>query len=89
MKQTDTPSEAGGGLYEIRLTGHLDGRWATTFDGLGFTHEPDGTTVIHGRVLDQSALHGLLRKVRDIGLPLVSVIRTDAGRPEPPSTERR
>ena len=64
-----------GGSYEIRLKGRLAARWATWFDGLGLTHEGDGTTVIHGLVVDQAALHGLLNKVRDLGLPLVSVTR--------------
>ena len=60
--------------YEIRIEGHLDARWTAWFDGLALTHEPDGTTVLHGPVVDQAALHGLLQKVRDLGLPLVSVI---------------
>ena len=70
----------GAGRYEIRLEGHLDGRWAAWFEGLSLTHAADGTTVIHGPVVDQAALHGLLGKVRDLGLPLVSVVRVD---PEP------
>ena len=61
------------GRYEIRLKGHLDGRWAAWFDGLSLSLERDGTTTIHGPIADQAALHGLLRKVRDTGLPLVSV----------------
>ena len=65
------------GLYEIRLKGHLDDRWADWFEGLTFTHESDGTTILSGPVVDQAALHGLLRKVRDLGLPLVSVIQVD------------
>jgi hypothetical protein len=64
-------------LYEIRLKGHLDARWSDWFDGLSFTHESDGTTIIHGPVADQAALHGLLAKVRDLGLPLVSVIHVE------------
>ena len=64
-----------GGSYEIRLKGRLDARWAAWFGGLGLTHEGAGTTVIHGPVADQAALHGLLNKVRDLGLPLVSVTR--------------
>jgi hypothetical protein len=61
------------GHYEIRLKGHLDAYWADWFDGLSLVQESDGTTVIHGPVVDQAALHGLLRKVRDLGLPLISV----------------
>lgn len=60
-------------LYEIRLQGHLDARWASWFDGLVLTNESDGSTVISGPVADQAALHGLLRKIRDLGLPLISV----------------
>ena len=59
--------------YEIRLKGHLDRRWAAWFDGLHLSYESDGITVIYGPDLDQAALHGLLQKVRDMGLPLVSV----------------
>jgi hypothetical protein len=59
--------------YEIRLEGHLASRWSDWFDGLTLTRESDGTTLLHGSVVDQAALHGLLQKVRDTGLPLVSV----------------
>jgi hypothetical protein len=65
------------GQYEIRLKGHLDTRWADWFDGLSLVCEHDGTTVIQGPVIDQAALHGLLRKVRDLGLPLISVTRIE------------
>ena len=61
------------GRYEIRLKGHLDGRWAAWFDGLNLSREGDGTTIIDGPIADQAALHGVLQKVRDTGLPLVSV----------------
>ena len=61
------------GQYEIRLKGHLEPRWVAWFDGLSLTQESDGTTVIRGEVIDQAALHGLLSKVRDLGLPLVAV----------------
>ena len=64
-----------GGSYEIRLKGHLNARWADWFDGLTLTHESDGTTVLIGSVVDQAALHGLLAKVRDLGLPLIAVRR--------------
>ncbi|WP_202916264.1 hypothetical protein [Paenibacillus mesophilus] len=59
--------------YEIRLKGHLDARWADRFEGMTFTQVHDGSTILSGLVVDQAALHGLLRKVRDLGLPLVSV----------------
>jgi hypothetical protein len=77
------------GGYEIRLRGHLDPRWAAWFDGLRLTHERDGTTLLRGPVVDQAALHGLLRKVRDLGLPLVSVTAVEADRPDAPSPEPR
>jgi hypothetical protein len=64
-------------LYEIRIKGQLDARWSDWFDGLTFTHSGDGTTIIRGTVADQAALHGLLAKVRDVGLPLVSVIHVE------------
>ncbi len=68
------------GLYEIRLKGHLDGRWADRFEGLTITLEEDGNTLLAGPVIDQAALHGLLKKVRDLGMPLVSVNCVDPGR---------
>ena len=65
------------GRYEIRLKGHLGSRWAAWFDGMTLTTNSDGTTVIEGPVVDQVALHGLLSKLRDIGLPLVSVTQVE------------
>jgi hypothetical protein len=64
-------------LYEIRLVGHLHPRWAHRFDGMALTAETDGTTLIRGPVVDQAALHGLLRILHDLGLPLLSVTRVD------------
>ena len=75
------------GRYEIRLKGHLDARWATWFDGLTLTQESDGTTVVQGPVVDQAALHGLLQKVRDVGLPLVSVTRVEPDQPDVPTLQ--
>lgn len=72
--------------YEIRLAGHLDAHWAAWFDGLAVSRQGDGTTVISGPITDQAALHGLLQRVRDLGLPLVSVTRVDADEPDPPPT---
>jgi hypothetical protein len=63
--------------YEIRVDGELDQRWCAWFDGLQIGTEPDGHTVLTGSVADQAALHGLLEKVRDLGLPLISVRRLD------------
>lgn len=72
----NTHSERQGDWYEIRIQGRLHDRWSTWLDGLTLSHD-DGTTVLRGPVTDQAALHGLLNKVRDIGLPLLSVARTD------------
>ncbi len=65
------------GRYEIRLKGHLDTRWADQFEHMSFTHASDGTTILAGPVVDQAALYGLLRKVRDLGLPLIAVNLVD------------
>src|SRR5215218_4575518 len=69
--------------YEIRLKGHLRPRWTSWFDDLTVTTQDDGTTVLRGTVVDQAALHGLLHKVRDIGLPLLSVVRLTADESPP------
>jgi hypothetical protein len=81
-RHTLTPHPPEAGRYEIRLTGHLDTRWAAWFDGLTVSHEIDGTTVISGPIADQAALHGVLQRVRDLGLPLVSVIRMEPAQPD-------
>jgi hypothetical protein len=64
-------------LYEIRVAGHLSKNWAARFDGLSMRHEPEGETVLTGN-LDQSALHGALVKIRNLGLKLISVNRVEA-----------
>jgi hypothetical protein len=64
-------------IYEIRVQERLDDGWANRFDDFCITHEDDGTTLLVGSVRDQAALHGLLAKVRDLGLTLLSVIRTE------------
>jgi hypothetical protein len=61
------------GFYEIRIKGHLDDQWADWFGGLTLTLKEDGDTLLTGMVADQAALHGLLKKVRDLGIPLISV----------------
>jgi hypothetical protein len=76
--------------YEVRVAGHLDPRWAAWFDGLIVSAEDDGTTAIRGPVVDQAALHGLLQKVRDVGLPLVSLTRLPPDAPtEGPAPDPR
>ena len=67
--------------YELRIKGHLDRRWTASFDGMTLTANSDGTTDIAGPVVDQAALHGLLSKLRDLGLPLLSVTRADPTNP--------
>jgi hypothetical protein len=67
--------------YEIRLKGHLDDRWANWFEGMTITLKEDGDTLLTGPVIDQAALHGLLKKVRDLGMPLVSVSPVEPGPP--------
>ena len=89
MSDTSTGNHNGAGWYAIRLKGHLDSRWAAWFDGLSLTHDSDGTTVISGPVLDQAALHGLLQRVRDVGIPLVSVAQIDPDEPDVPTITPR
>lgn len=62
-------------VYEIRIKGHLSDRWADWFEGMAITTEPDGHTLLTGPIRDDAALHGLLKRVRDIGMPLISVNR--------------
>ncbi len=77
--QFDTSIASQSTLYQIRLAGHLDSRWADWFEGLTITLEKDGDTLLTGPIVDQAALHGLLRKVRDLGMPLVSVSPVEPG----------
>ncbi len=77
------------GLYEIRVGGHLEARWAACFDGMTLTRDSDGTTHIRGPVVDQAALHGLLHTVRDTGLPLVSVSQVERPRAATPPSDPR
>lgn len=71
-KQTDAPR-----VYQIRIEGHLGPEWTDWFDGLTLTPEDNGEMLLTGPVVDQAALHGLLRKIRDLGMPLISVQRMD------------
>ena len=66
-------------IYQIRIKGHLDREWTDWFEGLTITLVEDGDTLLTGPVIDQAALHGLLKKVRDLGMPLVSVSPLEPG----------
>jgi hypothetical protein len=74
---TSTPSSSPR-LYEIRISGHLEARWLAWFDGMTLTADEDGTTVVHGVLADQAALHGVLQRLRDTGLSLISITQLDA-----------
>jgi hypothetical protein len=78
MSTPPTSSPDGTGWYEIRLRGRLDPRWSARFDAMTLT-SGDGFSLLRGPVVDQAALHGLLHQLRDIGLPLVSVIQVQTG----------
>jgi hypothetical protein len=67
-------------VYQIRITGHLGRQWTDWFGGLAITLEEDGETLLTGPVVDQAALHGLLKKVRNLGLPLLAVNRIEPGK---------
>ena len=81
MSDTPAGQPSDRGRYEIRLKGHLSARWAARFEGMTLTTRADGTTLIEGPVADQAALHGLLRALRDLGLPLLSVTRVEPDQP--------
>ena len=71
-------------VYQIRITGQLDSQWTDWFEGLTITLDESGDTLLTGPVVDQSALHGLLKKVRDLGMPLVSVSPLESGQTDTP-----
>ncbi len=72
-------------VYQIRIKGHLSPQWAAWFDGMTITLEANGDTLLTGPMIDQSALYGVIRRVRDIGLPLLSVTRITPNHDEPPA----
>ena len=73
-------------IYQIRIMGHLSGQWTDWFGGLTITLEDNGDTLLTGPVVDQAALYGLLRRVRDVGMPLVSVMPVEPGPSTTPET---
>lgn len=76
-KHPSTRDQDQAGQYEIRIKGHLDDKWAAWFEGLTITRADDGATLLRGPLVDQAALHSVLRKVRDLGLPLLAVNQID------------
>ena len=75
-------------VYQIRIKGHLGRQWTDWFGGLTITLEDNGETLLTGLVVDQAALHGVLRKVRDVGMPLLSVSRVEPGQAEAPDVKQ-
>jgi len=86
--RTSTEDHCEPGLYEIRVKGHLDVRWVDWFGVLTITLEDSGDTLLTGPVVDQAALHGLLKKVRDLGMPLLSVIRVEPNQADASDVKR-
>jgi hypothetical protein len=84
----DPTGQAGAEWYEIRVGGHLASRWAAVFDGMSLAAQDDGSTVIRGVVADQAALHGLLRTLSSIGVPLLAVTATTPDEPSAPTTRQ-
>jgi hypothetical protein len=74
-------------VYQIRLAGHLGHQWADWFEGLTISLEDGGETLLSGPVVDQAALHGVLKKVRDLGLPLLSVVCVPGGQADVPDVK--
>jgi hypothetical protein len=74
-------------VYQIRVEGHLGSQWADWFGGLSITLEENGDTLLTGPVVDQAALHGLLKKVRDLGMPLLSVVPLEPGQADVPQAK--
>jgi hypothetical protein len=90
MTHKDNPSQdrAQPPIYQIRIQGHLGPQWTDWFEGLSIVLEDNGETLLTGPVLDQAALHGLLRKVRDLGLPLLAVTLINPNQEDAPDVQR-
>ncbi len=89
MEQQQPPSANRGepAVYQIRVKGHLSADWSAWFDGMTIAQDADGATLITGLVADQAALHGLLRKVRDLGLTLLALSSSERGLPNRPEAD--
>jgi hypothetical protein len=88
MSNTPKP-EAGSGeatIYQIRLKGHLGPQWSGWFEGMDLARQANGDTIMTGPVVDQAALHGLLKRMRDLGLPLLSIVQVEPKLEEIPET---
>lgn len=83
---SDLQNEPTGERYEIKIKGHLDESWADWFEGLAFSYGNDGTTTLSGEIFDQAALHGTLKKIRDLGMPLLSVNRCGSDQSDMPDS---
>jgi hypothetical protein len=86
-KPTSDIDPAQPAIYQIRVKGHLDRHWADWFGGLTITPEDNGETRLTGAVVDQAALHGVLKKVRDLGMPLLSVSRVEPDQADAPDAK--
>jgi hypothetical protein len=87
-KPTPQPHSVLPMIYQIRIQGHLDSQWTAWFEGLTITLEDNGETLLTGPVIDQAALHGLIKKVRDLGIPLVSVVPVECSETHPSRSKK-
>jgi hypothetical protein len=90
MAHKDSPARdlAQPPIYQIQIQGHLGSQWTDWFEGLSITLEDNGETLLTGPVVDQAELHGLLKKVRDLGMPLLSIIRLQPDQADTPDVQR-
>ncbi len=88
-KHNPHPDSEEPGVYQIRIKGHLSAQWSDWFEGLTVALEDNGDTVLTGQVVDQAALHGLLKRVRDLGMPLISVSRVNPGQTDELDVEQK
>ncbi len=86
-KREPKPNPGQAAVYQIRIKGHLDSQWTDWFEGLTITREESGNTLLTGPVVDQAALHGLLKKIRDLGTPLLSVCPVESGQADGADTK--
>jgi hypothetical protein len=78
-KSEQKPNKRGPKVYQIKIKGQLGSQWSDWFDGLTFSPDKEGNTLLTGPVIDDAALHGLLKKVRDLGIPLISLNQIESG----------